>query len=226
MSIEIDYQKLADLVTRENTSTLSPITYTGKEHKYIRSEVRSEEYLNSLDELLDIRRAVSAWSAKFGGVDNWVDTLELMFKRTVRMGKAWTKRFIIALLYHEEQGKEYIASLSQFSRFIPPHVHAAQPIFSELLELIQVLIRGTTIVQTRVHLVRRGLFAVGGTYFEKFVDAWLSGERYTAYDEDLWNSDDEKFEIEEETESDEEELTRVDSMLRKTLWDVEDPMMN
>lgn len=141
------------------------------------------------------------------------------------MGKAWTKRFVITLLYHEAQGKVYMTSLSQVTRFIPPNFNAAQSIFSELSELIQVLVRGTTIIQTRVHVVRRGLFAIGGAYFEKFVDAWLSGERYTPYEEELWNSDDSKPDIAAETESDEEELVQVDAMLRRILYDVDETRM-
>lgn len=107
------------------------------------------------DHFVEIRESVKIWSSMWGGVSAWSDTLEILFYRALARGPERTDYFIRRLCAHEMKGRELLRSLEKIEGCLPNDATLVSTLWCYQQELVIEVVRGLTIVQTRLPIMRR-----------------------------------------------------------------------
>lgn len=99
----------------------SPLSFTGQE---LASLVSLAEPLRpSVNWFDDVRRRIVKWSAVWGGVLNWEDTLNILFERVLKEGEQATRYFTRQLVDRVRVGKCLVLQLEGWEETYRPIVN-------------------------------------------------------------------------------------------------------
>lgn len=106
---------------------------------------------SELDRLEHIRRKAVYWSSGWGGIVVWPDTLNLSFRHAV--GDHQTDRWVSEVLRHAASGRRLLANLQEIKGKLPKEEWQVREIWRMSIELVQLLVKGITIIESRVSLL-------------------------------------------------------------------------
>ncbi|KAJ3506798.1 hypothetical protein NLJ89_g6670 [Agrocybe chaxingu] len=139
-----DVERITELALGGLPRSQQPITYTGTELGPSRNRIHSIELLDLL------RSRVAEWSARWGGVTNWEDTLELLFQRALSRGKDATVKFARKLFWQSDKGKGILEMFQGWQGgSMPQNPSLLSELWRYQQEQVKILVRGVTIIDTR-----------------------------------------------------------------------------
>ncbi|KDR65234.1 hypothetical protein GALMADRAFT_217629 [Galerina marginata CBS 339.88] len=126
-----------------------------------------------------IREHIVRWSTRWGGVAAWPDVFEVQWEAVIEtqdadVAQSWIK----AIWQHADDGRDLLRRLEGLDRALPQDPYAIRLLWKHQTAAIQTLTEGCVIIDTRLGVLRKRLFALGLGHFElerlilDFVDRW------------------------------------------------------
>lgn len=113
------------------------------------------------DLFLDIRDTVNAWSSVWGGIDNWEQALNVLFKRAIPNGFGPTRELLRQVYRWCEKGQLVLTNLDEIQGRLPKDPMAYSLLWKYHNQQVKLLVKGITILECRMKSVHFDILAPG-----------------------------------------------------------------
>lgn len=148
------------------------------------------------DHFITTRKSVLEWGSLWGGIPAGSETLEILFCRALARGPERVQYFIQRICAHETKGTELLKALQINKLFLPGDIKLVSILWDYQQEQVIEVVRGLTIIQTRVPIMRKSIFSVGPgqSLHDSIASVFAEGAEN---DDSLVESDDERYTVED-----------------------------
>lgn len=113
--------------------------------------IPSDSYDEAIQRLLALREKVVYWASGWGGIVMWPDTLNMSLLHAVN--GVQVERFTKEIFRHASSGRRLLATLQQIEGSLPEEEWQVKELWRISVELVQILVKGITIMESRVSLL-------------------------------------------------------------------------
>ena len=121
-----------------------------------------EEVLQEWSKLQDLRFQINRWASIWGGVHFWPDSLQSLFTTVCSQGVQAVNDWSLQVWQHADAGRELLAACRALDGELPEEFYAIRIMWREYSKLIELLVQGITIIETRVAVINPDMFRVQG----------------------------------------------------------------
>lgn len=155
---------LEDILDGRAVSQTSPL-------KHLPLELNTPDY-KQYDNFVEIRNAVQSWSGRWGGVDNWNDSFDILFQRALQQNSYFASHDLVRLIYrHSGKGKALLSGLEELQGRLPLDPLAVHLLWQYHNELVKIVVKGITILSCRLQTIHQNLLNTVGLDYSKTLKA-------------------------------------------------------
>lgn len=109
-----------------------------------------------------LRFQINLWASIWGGVQFWSDSLQQIFTSVCSEGTQAVNNWSLEIWRHADAGRELLVACKGLEGDLPDEPYAIRIMWREYSKLIELLVQGITIIDTRLAVVNPDMFTVRG----------------------------------------------------------------
>lgn len=113
------------------------------------------------DLFLDIRDLVNSWSSIWGGIENWEQALNVLFKRAITNGSRPARELVRQVYRWCEKGQNILNNLDEIQGRLPSDPMAYHLLWKYHNQQVKLLVKGITILECRMKSINFSLLSPG-----------------------------------------------------------------
>jgi len=127
-----------------------------------RDELTDDDYLSEEDDfhLTDLHIEVNNWAAIWGGLLSWTFQLEVEFQEVYMLGSDAVDQWSEKVWSHADVGRCLLDKINSWEDVLPKNPRMVKLLWKHYQHLHWILVRGITIIETRVDALQPGIFTV------------------------------------------------------------------